>query len=64
MQYNMDILKHPLKTAQSGINNYFQGKEPWQIVTFTTSSILILVWFHDFINQDESKTSILSKYSV
>lgn len=41
----------PLKA----INNLFDGKEPWQIVTMTASSVLALVWAHSLYNAKEGK---------
>lgn len=36
------------------VNNYFQGNEPWQIVTITSTTVLSSVWLWNFIFQDES----------
>ncbi|OAD61158.1 Sphingosine-1-phosphate lyase [Eufriesea mexicana] len=36
------------------VNNYFEGKEPWQIVTMTSSTVLTSIWLWNFIFQDES----------
>ncbi|XP_050484374.1 sphingosine-1-phosphate lyase isoform X3 [Bombus huntii] len=36
------------------INNYFEAKEPWQIVTITSTTILATVWLWNFVFQDES----------
>nr|XP_003704170.1 PREDICTED: sphingosine-1-phosphate lyase [Megachile rotundata]XP_012142599.1 PREDICTED: sphingosine-1-phosphate lyase [Megachile rotundata]XP_012142600.1 PREDICTED: sphingosine-1-phosphate lyase [Megachile rotundata] len=36
------------------LNNYFQGKEPWQIVTITSTTVLTSVWLWNFVFQDES----------
>lgn len=36
------------------LNNTFQDKEPWQIVSITTGGVLFLVWLHDFVDRDES----------
>lgn len=41
----------PLKA----INQLLSGKEPWQIVTMTASSVLALVWAHSLYNAKESK---------
>ncbi|XP_032670951.1 sphingosine-1-phosphate lyase isoform X2 [Odontomachus brunneus] len=38
------------------INNLFQNKEPWQIVTMTTTTTLATIWLWNFIFQDESLT--------
>ncbi|XP_050593997.1 sphingosine-1-phosphate lyase isoform X1 [Bombus affinis] len=35
------------------INNYFEAKEPWQIVTITSTTILATVWLWNFVFQDE-----------
>lgn len=50
----MDIFKHPLSSLKVVVNNSFDGKEPWQIVTITTTTVLFGVWFYDFLFQDES----------
>ncbi|XP_047022421.1 sphingosine-1-phosphate lyase [Helicoverpa zea] len=47
----------PLKA----INRLFEGKEPWQIVTMTASSILAIVWAHSLYNAKESVTTRLRK---
>ncbi|XP_053603347.1 sphingosine-1-phosphate lyase [Plodia interpunctella] len=43
----------PLKA----INRLFEGKEPWQIVTMTASSVLALVWAHSLYNAKDSVTT-------
>lgn len=40
-------------------NKLFEGREPWQIVTMTASSVLALVWAHSLCNARESKYNIL-----
>ncbi|RVE53200.1 hypothetical protein evm_002033 [Chilo suppressalis] len=47
----------PLKA----INRFFDGKEPWQIVTMTASSILAIVWASSLYNARESPTTRLRK---
>ncbi|XP_038223006.1 sphingosine-1-phosphate lyase [Zerene cesonia] len=47
----------PLKA----INKFFDGKEPWQIVTLTASSVLALVWAHSLYNGKETPTVRLRK---
>ncbi|CAH0703035.1 unnamed protein product [Spodoptera exigua] len=47
----------PLKA----INKLFEGKEPWQIVTMTASSVLAIVWAHSLYNAKESVTTRLRK---
>ncbi|XP_052740738.1 sphingosine-1-phosphate lyase [Bicyclus anynana] len=47
----------PLKA----INKFFEGKEPWQIVTITASSVLAIVWTHSLYNARESVPSRLRK---
>ncbi|VVC95719.1 unnamed protein product [Leptidea sinapis] len=47
----------PLKA----INRLFDGKEPWQIVTMTASSVLALVWAHSIYNAKEGPTTRLRK---
>ena len=36
------------------VNNTFKEKEPWLIVTVTTTTVLGAVWIWNFIFQDES----------
>ncbi|XP_063909552.1 sphingosine-1-phosphate lyase [Zophobas morio] len=50
----MDTVLKPLTNLKLGLNNTFAGKEPWQIVTYTTTTVLFVVWLHDFVHQDES----------
>lgn len=45
--------KMPICAIKNGINQYFHGKEPWQIVTITSTSILLIMWFHSFVTDDE-----------
>lgn len=40
------------------VNNVFQNKEPWQIVTMTTTATIATIWLWNFIFQDESKYNI------
>ncbi|KAF9798653.1 hypothetical protein SFRURICE_006983, partial [Spodoptera frugiperda] len=47
----------PLKA----VNKLFEGKEPWQIVTMTASSVLALVWAHSLYNAKETPTTRLRK---
>lgn len=42
----------PLKA----VNRFFEGKEPWQIVTMTASSVLAIVWAHSLYNAKDSVT--------
>lgn len=58
----MDTVKSLINSARFGVNGLFVDKEPWQIVTITTSSVLLSIWFFEFIFQEESKpTLIVSK---
>lgn len=41
----------PLKA----VNRLLEGREPWQIVAMTASSILGLVWAHNLYNGRESE---------
>ncbi|XP_050295016.1 sphingosine-1-phosphate lyase [Anthonomus grandis grandis] len=50
----MDTVRAVLDLLKSGINITFSGKEPWQIVSITTSSVLFIVWLYDFLDRDES----------
>ncbi|XP_026737083.1 sphingosine-1-phosphate lyase [Trichoplusia ni] len=47
----------PLKA----VNRLFEGKEPWQIVTMTASSVLAIVWAHSLYNAQESVTTRMRK---
>ncbi|XP_076759122.1 sphingosine-1-phosphate lyase [Xylocopa sonorina] len=44
----------PVNGMKELLNNYFQGKEAWQIVTITSTTILTSVWLWNFIFQEES----------
>ncbi|KAJ8920412.1 hypothetical protein NQ315_005278 [Exocentrus adspersus] len=51
----MDLLKHPLGALKHFINDSFKEKEPWQIVTITTTTVFLGVWLYEFIFlEDES----------
>lgn len=50
----MDVIKSPASWLKNYVNAVFQGKEPWQIVSITTSSVLLMVWIYDFLDRDES----------
>ncbi|XP_018320081.1 sphingosine-1-phosphate lyase [Agrilus planipennis] len=50
----MAIITAPFEIVKTGINNAFVSKEPWQIVTITTSTVLLSVWLYEFIFQEES----------
>ncbi|KAI4457739.1 sphingosine-1-phosphate lyase 1 [Holotrichia oblita] len=45
--------KTSLNLVKSAINARFVGKEPWQIVACTTSTVLLTVWMYNFIFDDE-----------
>lgn len=49
----MDLLRMHLDILKNAVNNVFQGKEPWQVASITTSTVLFLVWLHDFVNREE-----------
>lgn len=40
--------------AKEFLNNSFQNKEPWQVVTITTTTVLSTIWLWNFVFQDES----------
>jgi hypothetical protein len=44
----MDVIK-------AHINALFVKKEPWQIVSITASSTLMLVWIYQFLTKEESE---------
>ncbi|CAH1119293.1 unnamed protein product [Phaedon cochleariae] len=50
----MGLVNNPLHLLKVGLNNTFEGKEAWQIVTLTTTVVLTTVWLYDFLFQDES----------
>lgn len=51
----MDVIKAPFYYARSAVNSSFASKEPWQIVTTTTVTVLTLVWLYEVIFEgDES----------
>lgn len=43
-----------VESLKGFVNNSFQNKEPWQIVTITTTTVLGTVWIWNFVFQDES----------
>ncbi|XP_076630200.1 sphingosine-1-phosphate lyase isoform X2 [Colletes latitarsis] len=43
-----------LNPVKGFINNLFQDKEPWQIVTITSTTIFTTIWLWNFVVQDES----------
>ncbi|CAH1132993.1 unnamed protein product [Ceutorhynchus assimilis] len=49
----MDKVRLPLDILKNSVNVVFTGKEPWQIVSITTSSVLLIVWLYDFLDRDE-----------
>lgn len=44
-----------LNFVKSAINARFVGKEPWQIIACTTSTVLLTVWIYNFVFDDERK---------
>ena len=44
-----------LEVLKSFINHIFQGKEPYQIVTTSVSTVIISLWLWEFLIQDESE---------
>lgn len=47
------IVKPTLNSIRKGINSPFTSKEPWQIVTITTTTVLACVWFYNILFQNE-----------
>ncbi|XP_017878105.1 sphingosine-1-phosphate lyase-like [Ceratina calcarata] len=45
---------YPIYVLKELVNNYFQGDEPWKIVTITSTTILSSVWLWNFVFQEES----------
>lgn len=59
--YILDMINIPLLgTVKLFINDVFKEKEPWQIVTITTTTLLTSIWLWDVIFQDESMKLILN----
>ncbi|XP_058797826.1 sphingosine-1-phosphate lyase [Phymastichus coffea] len=50
----MNVISLIGSPTKSAINETFKGKEPWQIVGMTSTTILASVWLYNFIFQDES----------
>lgn len=50
----MDSLKLPLNVFRNVINNGFADKEPWQIVTITTSTVIFTIWLWEFIQEESN----------
>lgn len=55
----MDSVGKAIVSAQGYVNRSLSHKEPWQIVTITTTAVLTSVWLWNFISQDESKLCFL-----
>ncbi|KRT83850.1 hypothetical protein AMK59_4551, partial [Oryctes borbonicus] len=45
--------KAPLDLLKNSVNARFVGKEPWQIVACTTSTVLLTIWLYNFLFDDE-----------
>uniref|UniRef100_A0A1L8E2I0 sphinganine-1-phosphate aldolase n=1 Tax=Nyssomyia neivai TaxID=330878 RepID=A0A1L8E2I0_9DIPT len=58
----MDLVKETGRHFANRINSSLQSREPWQIVVFTTTTVLGGVWLWEFMNQDESVVSRSKKY--
>ncbi|XP_054273271.1 sphingosine-1-phosphate lyase-like [Macrosteles quadrilineatus] len=50
----MDIVGKPVSALKVFINSCAGQREPWEIVTITTTSVLAAVWFWQFVFQEES----------
>ncbi|KAJ8681783.1 hypothetical protein QAD02_017575 [Eretmocerus hayati] len=50
----MPVIAFIVYPAKNAINEAFKGREPWEIVGVTSTTILAAVWFYNFIFQDES----------
>lgn len=55
----METVKYSSAFAKSYINAQFRNKEPWQIVTGTTTSVLAVVWLWGFLFQPESEYKLV-----
>lgn len=51
----MSVIKLIGSPAKNAINETFKGREPWEIVSMTSMTILASIWLYNFIFQDESK---------
>lgn len=51
----MDIIKSPFAILKAAINNGFKDKEPWQIVTVTTSTVLLTICMWETLHHEECK---------
>lgn len=58
----MKPLKDCTDVLKSFINTQFANKEPWQIVTITSTSLLTGIWLWGFIFQAESVHSRVKKF--
>lgn len=52
----MDLLKSPFSILRAAINSGFADKEPWQIVSVTTSTVLLTIWMWEVLNHSESRS--------
>jgi hypothetical protein len=50
----MDFLKAGVDSIRIFLNSSCSKLEPWQIVTTTATTVLVGVWFWDFLFQEES----------
>lgn len=50
----MNLLLSQTSILRDFVNECLKGKEPWQIVTMTTSVVLTTVWMYHQIFHDES----------
>uniref|UniRef100_UPI00398F6514 sphingosine-1-phosphate lyase 1-like isoform X2 n=1 Tax=Pristiophorus japonicus TaxID=55135 RepID=UPI00398F6514 len=66
MEETLDLYKGTvwlyLQRGKSYINARCQGLEPWQIITITAMTTLLLVWLHGFLFQQQSISSRLRKF--
>lgn len=51
----MDVIFNQVSALKLFVNECLKNKEPWQIVSYTTSTVLAAVWLHGYIFQEESK---------
>ncbi|KAG7190951.1 hypothetical protein KM043_007002 [Ampulex compressa] len=51
---NMYITSAIKDVVRESINSSFRNKEPWEIVTITTTTVLTVVWMWNFVNEEEA----------
>ncbi|XP_011497779.1 PREDICTED: sphingosine-1-phosphate lyase [Ceratosolen solmsi marchali] len=60
----MNVINFISVPAKNTINQTFKGKEPWEIAGMTSITILTVVWFYNFIFQEESIVERIKKSAL